>query len=79
MSSERKNLKLMKSSKNVLGEYLVQHFGVNSAIYKLKSVETACFFNVFVHSGWHGGVFESFDSLHKCPLPQPIVVAPSSF
>jgi hypothetical protein len=34
-----------------------------------KVRETACFFTICIHSGQHGGVFDSFDSLHNHPLP----------
>ncbi len=41
------------------------------AIYSIsqKVGKTAGFFAVFVHFGWHRGVFDSFDSLHLHPLP----------
>jgi hypothetical protein len=38
-------------------------------IYKPNRAQNRPFFTVFVHSGQHGGVFDSFNSLHHHPCP----------
>ncbi len=63
----------MLSSKNVLGKYLNEHFWVKNSIFDdfkvNKCRKPSVFGAAFVYSGWHGGLFDSFNTLHHYPLP----------
>jgi hypothetical protein len=40
-----------------------------SAIFNPKSAGNRSFFAVFVHFGWKGGLFATFNFFHHHPLP----------